>query len=568
MLSTTTERRRPFLRRSVISLAGLGAAALTAGSLVLAPAAWAGAATPAAPAPDPEAATAETLTAEQALNASIEPSVVQLYIEWNGYVAFPTDEGSTWSEELTVASICTGFFVSETGQIATAGHCVDPVEGRHALVDQLLGDLVAQGWLLPEEAAGLVGTAYANWAVEGLDAGSEPQRTIYAVQPKAVEGIAIEDPLAVQLVDYRPFEQGDVALLKADVTGTVPLPVTAADPTSGTSVTSVGFPGSVQSVVDASRVRASFKTGSVSSQQISDQGVPRTEINADLSGGMSGGPTVDSLGNVVGVNSSKINGDQAFNFITDASDLHDWLTAKGVTLAGTNVPTPEPTAEPVVAEVPVTTVDDDGGGTGHRRDRGRRRGGRRRDRDRGARGGPRGPLAAQERRPACRCHPARADARHGPRADAGDGDPGSVPRAGGRGAARAGGGERRLGDLRPDRPRRCVRSSRSARCTRAVRPAGAADGPGRRRDVGPAGSIRPVGPVGPAVPATGHATGFTAPAAAGSTPPPAPTGLATAVLTAPPVAPASGAATPTPCRACGAPQVAGQRFCGSCGGQL
>ncbi len=38
MSSTTTERRRPALRRSVICFAGLGAAALTAGSLALAPA--------------------------------------------------------------------------------------------------------------------------------------------------------------------------------------------------------------------------------------------------------------------------------------------------------------------------------------------------------------------------------------------------------------------------------------------------------------------------------------------------------------------------------------------------
>ncbi len=34
----------------------------------------------------------------------------------------------------------------------------------------------------------------------------------------------------MQLVDYRPFEHRDVALAEADVTGTVPLPVTAAHP--------------------------------------------------------------------------------------------------------------------------------------------------------------------------------------------------------------------------------------------------------------------------------------------------------------------------------------------------
>ena len=38
----------------------------------------------------------------------------------------------------------------------------------------------------------------------------------------------------------------------------------------------------------------SFKSGTASSQQVSETGVAGTEVNADLSGGMSGGPTVDS----------------------------------------------------------------------------------------------------------------------------------------------------------------------------------------------------------------------------------------------------------------------------------
>ncbi|WP_129337397.1 trypsin-like peptidase domain-containing protein [Cellulomonas endophytica] len=353
-----THAARP--RRSGRRLLALAAATATAGSLLLAPAAQA-AVDPAPSASAPGATDGAEGTATPSLEQTLEPSVVQLYIEWTGYVQYPTDYGTEWSDPVTVPMICTGFFVSEVGQIATAGHCVDPVEGRHAIIDTFVAQMVDEGWIWAEEAAGWAETAYANWAVEGLDAGSEPQRIIYAVQPKAVDGIVIEDPLAVQLVDFRSFDEGDVALLKADVTGATPLPVVAADPTSGMEVTSIGFPASVQSVVDASRVRASFKTGTVSSQQISELGVPRTEINADLSGGMSGGPTVDALGNVVGVNSSKIVGDQAFNFITDATDLHDWLTAKGVALAAVNVPAPEPTPTPVSATPDVPQDEDEGG---------------------------------------------------------------------------------------------------------------------------------------------------------------------------------------------------------------
>jgi hypothetical protein len=526
MFSTTAPRRRP-ARRSALTLAGLGAAALTAGSLLLAPAATAAPTEP--PAGPAETPAAEAPAAEQALDATIEPSVVQLYIEWSGYVGIPDAAGTIWSEELSVASICTGFFVSDIGQIATAGHCVDPVEGRHSLVDTFLETTVAEGYLTPDEAAGMVGEAYATWPVEGLDAGSEPQRIVYAVQPKAVDGIVIEDPLAVQLVDFRPFDQGDVALLKADVTGSIPLPVSGTDPTNGMAVTSVGFPASVQSVVDASRVRASFKTGSVSSQQISELGVPQTEINADLSGGMSGGPTVDPLGNVVGVNSYKLVGDQAFNFITDASDLHQWLTAKGVTLTAVNVPAaPEPVAEPVSVE---TTVDDEAAM---------------------AIGvlvaGAAAVFGVVVTAVLVVVLVVRRRKRSAARALAAPPAPASamVP----------------AGVAAPSAP--------EAQPVAVVDSVGSVGfGPGS-----PAGAPapyappqRPMAPVGvtttaPAVHASAPA-GFTASVA---TPPPAPTGLATSVLTAPPAAPVA-TATAT-CRTCGAPSLDGQRFCGSCGGQL
>ncbi|MFC0713694.1 trypsin-like peptidase domain-containing protein [Cellulomonas biazotea] len=334
MRSTSRSRRRPGLRRTVLAVAAT--AAISAGTVLTAPSV--GAATS-----DP--ADADTGTAHD------EAAVVQLYVAWSGFVGFPGESGTVWSDELEIATGCSGFFVSDTGQIATAGHCVDPVEGRHALVDAFFADLVATGVLTTDEAVSLLDTAYMNWPVEGLDAGSEPERIVYAIQPKAVDGIVIEDPLAVQVVDYRAFDEGDVALLKAEVTGATALPVADADPASGTEVTAIGFAGAVQDVTDATRARASFKSGTVSSQQITDEGVPRTEVSADLTAGMSGGPTLDPLGNVVGLISSGTLDGQSFNFITDASDLREWLTAKGVTLLPAQVPQEDPA--PVAATAPV-----------------------------------------------------------------------------------------------------------------------------------------------------------------------------------------------------------------------
>jgi len=69
----------------------------------------------------------------------------------------------------------------------------------------------------------------------------------------------------------------------------------------------------------------------VSSRHISERGVAGLEVNADISGGMSGGPTVNANGEVIGVNSFTISGEeQAFNFITDTRDLNRFLQQNGV----------------------------------------------------------------------------------------------------------------------------------------------------------------------------------------------------------------------------------------------
>jgi serine protease Do len=92
--------------------------------------------------------------------------------------------------------------------------------------------------------------------------------------------------------------------------------------------------------VDPNRVaQPSFKSGRASSEQVLPNGVPITEISADLSGGMSGGPTVDSNGEVVGINSSSDTLGEATSFITNAPALRAFLKQNGVNLA--EPPAPE-----------------------------------------------------------------------------------------------------------------------------------------------------------------------------------------------------------------------------------
>ena len=260
-----------------------------------------------------------------------EKSVVLVGVSWEGYVLHPDATGAfVWSQPVSVMSGCTGWFAAEDGHIVTAGHCVDPAEGRAAILQQFLVDNNMQ-----DRAA----EAFTNWPVEGLEQGSDPVRVVQVVQPPAVEGAVITDPITVQVVDHQPFADGDLALLKANglSEATPALPIAAEPAAIGDPVTSIGFPDTVAAVTDVSRIRASFKSGTVSSSQVSPDGVAGTEINAELSFGMSGGPTINERGEVLGVNSFITLGDATnFNFITDAAALRTYLERLDVELVPTS----------------------------------------------------------------------------------------------------------------------------------------------------------------------------------------------------------------------------------------
>ncbi|MBP2366705.1 trypsin-like peptidase domain-containing protein [Pseudonocardia parietis] len=294
--------------------------------------------------------------AEQ-LSARIEPAIVQLEIVWSGFVLYPTVDGDAqWSGNLEVVGSCTAFFVSPTGHMTTAGHCVDPAVGRAALIERLLDQQVEQGLLTRTEASGLSADAQVNWTVEGQNAGSPIVRTVQAVQPESVPGATLADPTPAQLLEFQPAEDGDLALLKVEADNAVALPIASADPATGAALTAIGFPATVQAVADINRTRASFISGTVASNQVSPAGVAMTEINATINPGMSGGPTVDGLGNVLGVNSFFVpDSGQASNFVTDTSSLRDWLAARGMTMLPPNA-APAPAATSLFGAAPGTLI--------------------------------------------------------------------------------------------------------------------------------------------------------------------------------------------------------------------
>src|ERR1700676_1029064 len=262
--------------------------------------------------------------------ADLEKSIVYLQTTWTGFVQVPPNADAKgqgyWTDKVSYSVSCTGWYVSKTAELVTAGHCVDPQHGREVILNGYLGD---------QKATDLTKDALANWHVEGDQQGSPVGRAVQAIQPQGVDGATITSATTVQVVDFKAADAGDVALLHLPnmAKETPGLIVAQNVPKVGDPVTAIGFPGELQDLADQSQIaRASFKTGSVSSQQVTPQGVTQIEVSAPIGAGMSGGPTVNRDNQVVGVNSAGLADQANFNFITNTPDLRTFLLSHNVVL--------------------------------------------------------------------------------------------------------------------------------------------------------------------------------------------------------------------------------------------
>jgi S1-C subfamily serine protease len=271
------------------------------------------------------------------VDAVANSSLAHIRVVWKGWLVVPRKlalwdgyyqaKGTYGPFAATVT--CSGFVVSSTGQVVTAGHCVDAnsyTGGKGAvLAIAMAGWHDASGNLLsPSDQARLGAILEMNADIEGIDSGSSPERTVKVTVP-ALEGTA--HPASV--IDVQPFKDGDVALL--GVTGLQAPMLTAASkvPESGASVVAAGFSGSVNQIVDANKA-PTFSPGNVSGTQTVN-GTPFTQISSRTSAGMSGGPVLDMLGTVVGTVSWAPSGvDTSSDFMTSAGSITSILSGNGV----------------------------------------------------------------------------------------------------------------------------------------------------------------------------------------------------------------------------------------------
>ncbi|MCE0765643.1 trypsin-like peptidase domain-containing protein [Pseudonocardia kujensis] len=310
------------------TIARAAAAVAVAASVTLATAGTALAAEPGAP-PGPGTSPPQATPTEKAA-AEVRPAIVYLTETFTAYVGDGTGLYYNNGQPLTLNATCTGFGVNPQGYVATAGHCVDttsPDGIRADFIQMVAQDIAAKTPGVTVQDAMTYGMA--NWTVEGQAKGSPIDAQYSAVIGSGTGSGAKGEVVPARLVDFRPPSQGDVALLKIESSDLPTVQLGSdADTAIGTPVLSIGYPAAADAVTDTT-LEPSNKDGQISTKRTMGS-VPYYETSASLSPGMSGGPTVDMDGDVLGINSAHLPNDQAFNFIAPASGLTELLARNGV----------------------------------------------------------------------------------------------------------------------------------------------------------------------------------------------------------------------------------------------
>ncbi|WP_433798272.1 trypsin-like peptidase domain-containing protein [Actinomycetospora sp. CA-084318] len=304
--------RRPSWKSALATVAVAGAALLATAPPALAQDGGGG--------PDPtRAPIAERVSGE------VLPAVDQLEITSAEGLLVDTTTGSYFRIPSFQLS-CTGFTVGSDGWIATAGHCVDPA----IMADQarvMAAESYAQDYGADATA---VYSELQSWVFVDGTGSAAPGITVTALPATSGPGAT---PMAAKVVDFQPFANGDTALLKVEGQNMLTVEVAPGGPAAtGTPIMSIGYPGVRDRAMDPS-LTPTWKEGSVSSQQ-TREGIAYTEITAEMGKGMSGGPTVNQQGQVVGINSMGIaDKGNSFNFVAPSSRLAEMMARNGVPTA-------------------------------------------------------------------------------------------------------------------------------------------------------------------------------------------------------------------------------------------
>jgi S1-C subfamily serine protease len=296
----------------------------------------------AAAADDPGAPeTSAQASPAQRLSPFVQPGIVYITSTWSARILDTSTGFYVRDEPFTTSGSCTGFVVNPDGYIATAGHCVNPSDEKYDI--DLRFDVLGTGvaYALENDLYGtdvsqdaMVNYAVRYWKLVSPtsrfgDRVKYPALTARVSWGAVVSGLETSKAVPARVIDRSTFNSGDVALLKVEAEGLNALPLADDRVDTGTEIASIGYPGKVDTAVDDDYT-PSLKTGTVSSSKTVGAGTTSVyEIDAAVAPGMSGGPTVDLDGRVIGVNSFGAGDSEAFNFVRPVSLIEEMLADAG-----------------------------------------------------------------------------------------------------------------------------------------------------------------------------------------------------------------------------------------------
>lgn len=246
-----------------------------------------------------------------------KPAVVRIYTSVVGrlIVHFPTgDAGFPQNAQgyaLTLSG--TGVFISSHGDILTADHLITPpaqvfadtaaadvtayvnergTYGTPLTVDQV-DQALASGQIRSDAVySSKSSEVYLSTAYTG-DLNATTLQTVPAAIHQAVDSVEAESP----------FSREDVAIVHAPFSDMASVPLGDSSQVQPLDdLTIVGFPGNGDvSDNPTNLLTPSVNKVTVSSLKASDIGVPLTQVGGNVEHGDSGGPALDSGGNIVGI---------------------------------------------------------------------------------------------------------------------------------------------------------------------------------------------------------------------------------------------------------------------------
>jgi hypothetical protein len=255
------------------------------------------------------------------------------------------------SVELTVGVAGSGFFVASTGYIVTAGHVVycftqenfaqDPstkifvMTTAFDVLVQALQQQAAYNYDPAQEAA-LLAYMQTNGQFQ-----STPIRVVYAVLGSVAATLTDIEAKGwvARVVSVSPYIERDLALLKVEGLSNCPVLLIGDSNkvSTGYNVYMLGFPDvtSFQLPSPQTVLAPSMTSGIISAKRITNFDTPCFQTDAAITHGMSGGPGLNTNGEVIGICSrgsitEALEESAGFNFLVQSNVLKSLLTESNV----------------------------------------------------------------------------------------------------------------------------------------------------------------------------------------------------------------------------------------------